>query len=94
MRFKQFLTEGKATFFDLGKLKYFSLKTIKDLLDSYDFRNKRLALENGKVGGTQKDTKMFIKKLIQNDIDAGKELGIKKTIPERDNDYKYLKTIK
>jgi hypothetical protein len=89
------IVEGKATFFDVTKLKYFSVQTITELLNSAQFSNKRVTYDSTRniVGGTQKDTKELIKVLIQNDKKAGEELGVDIS-KEQKEDYKYLKSIK
>ena len=94
MGFKEYLKEGKATSFEPTKLKAISIKTILDILSSYDFRNKRLAYDKkrNEIGGTLKDTKELIKAIIKKDMDATKELG-HKTSKEQLDDYKYLKSI-
>ena len=92
MRLKNYINEGKVTFFDVSKLKYFSNDTIKKLLNSSDFINKRVAMDKGMVGGTQKDTRIFIKELIKQDKEATKELDVSVT-KDQNHDWKYLKGI-
>ncbi len=93
-RYEKKFKEGKATFFEIDKLKSISLRTIKKLLDSFPWRDKRIIYDDKEniVGGTQKDTREFIKALIQLDKDATEELGMK-TSKEQLEDYKYLKSI-
>jgi len=86
------LLEGKVTTFDMKKLKYFSSDTIKKFLNSIDWRNKRISQDNNIVGGTQKDTRLFIKALIKADKLSTKELGFGET-KEQTHDYKYLNSI-
>ena len=92
MRLKKYINEGKVTFFNVSKLKYFSNDTIKKLLNSDDFINKRVVMDKDMVGGTQKDTRLFIKKLIKQDKEATKELGVSVT-KDQNHDWKYLKGI-
>jgi len=92
MRLKNYINEGKVTFFNISKLKYFSIGTIKKLLNSDDFINKRVTMDKDMVGGTQKDTRLFIKELIKQDKEATKELGISITKDQK-YDWKYLKGI-
>ena len=92
MRLKNYINEGKVTFFNISKLKYFSTGTLKKLLNSDDFINKRVTMDKDMVGGTQKDTRLFIKELIKQDKEATKELGISITKDQK-YDWKYLKGI-
>jgi len=91
-KINSYLNEGKVTSFDITKLKYFSKDTIISLLKSIDFRNKRVSIDNNTVGGTQKDTRLFIKKLIDSDKKSTEELGFKQT-KDQLADYKYLRGI-
>ena len=92
MKFKEYLNEGKVAVFDVKKLKAISSITIKRLLDTYKFRDKRIAYEKDRVGGTQQDTRLFIKDLIELDKNATKENKMKITKDQLD-DYAYLKSI-
>jgi len=92
MKFRTYLNEGKVMFFELKKLKYFSKRTIKDLLFSQEFAVARISIDKGKVGGILTDTKRFIRSLIKQDIESTKELGFDFT-KDQLADHKYLKSI-
>lgn len=75
---------AKLTILDINKLKYFNRQTLIALLNSYQLHKKRVALERikfgkNKIGGTQKDTRFFIKTLLKADLEATKELGFSLT---------------
>lgn len=90
----QRLDEGKATSFDMTKLKYFSKASILDILKSHEFRNRRVIMSGNLVGGTKKDTLYLIKVLLQKDKEAGEELGITDMTNNQKSDWKYLKSIR
>ncbi len=89
------LYEGKVTSFDISKLEYFSLKSILNLLNSSEFKNKRVTYDSDRniIGGTQKATKEFISVLIKKDMEATKELELEINSDQK-KDYNYLKSIK